>query len=75
MIEDRTDTLLVLVRAAELSWPVAKAILEMRARDRARPDADFARLLAAFEKVTIETAKQIVEFYRQRRLGRRANTD
>jgi hypothetical protein len=41
----------------------------MRAKTRARPDAD-ARSLAAFERLTPETAKQIVEFYRKRRLGK-----
>jgi uncharacterized protein (DUF2336 family) len=69
MSEDRPDTLLVLARAAGLSWPAVKAVLAMRARTRARSDGE-ARSLAAFERLTPETAKQIVEFYRKRRLGR-----
>jgi uncharacterized protein (DUF2336 family) len=70
MGEDRPDTLLVLARAAGLSWPAVKAVLAMRAKTRARPDDVDARSLAAFERLTPETAKQIVEFYRKRRLGR-----
>jgi hypothetical protein len=74
MSEDRPDTLLVLARAAGLSWPAVKAVLAMRARTRARSDSD-ARSLAAFERLTPETAKQIVEFYRKRRLARPTKDD
>jgi len=74
MNEDRPDTILVLARAAGLSWPAVQAVLAMRARTRARPDAD-ARSLAAFERLTPKTAQQIVEFYRRRRLGRPTKAD
>jgi uncharacterized protein (DUF2336 family) len=75
MNEERADTILVLLRAAGLPWPVAKTILAVRARRRAQSATDLAKSLAAFERLSPDTAKQIVEFYRQRRLGRRAETD
>jgi len=74
MNEDRPDTILVLARAAGLSWPAVKAVLAMRARTRAGPDAD-PRSLATFERLTPETAKQIVDFYRRRRLGNPTKAD
>jgi uncharacterized protein (DUF2336 family) len=75
MKEDRADTILVLARSAGLSWPAAKALLSMRHRSRGRLDADLARALAAFERLAPATARQIVEFYRRRRLGEFAGAD
>jgi hypothetical protein len=47
----------------------------MRHRSRGRLDADLARALAAFERLAPATARQIVEFYRRRRLGEFAGAD
>jgi hypothetical protein len=55
MNEERADTILVLLRAAGLPWPVAKTILAVRARRRAQSATDLAKSLAAFERLSPET--------------------
>ncbi len=61
------DLTLLLVKAADLKWPTAKAILELRRGEGGLPPAaaDIAR--THFERLQIGTAKRVVRFYQVRR--------
>jgi uncharacterized protein (DUF2336 family) len=63
--ERKSETILVLARAANLSWPTLKAIL--MSRHGGRPaEAEISRSLAAYERLKPQTALEILRFYRSR---------
>jgi uncharacterized protein (DUF2336 family) len=66
MIQERSDTLLVLAKAAELSWSTVRTILSLRARKRGVSAGEIAQCLASFERLQPAAAKEIVQFYRRR---------
>lgn len=60
------DMALLLIKAAELRWPTAKLILDLRRGERLAPAAaDTARV--HFERLQTATAKRVVRFYQVRR--------
>jgi uncharacterized protein (DUF2336 family) len=69
IIADRqidNDLALLLVKACDLKWPIAKAILEMRGGEGlSDAAAEMARL--HFERLQTATAKRVVRFYQVRR--------
>jgi uncharacterized protein (DUF2336 family) len=65
--EDQPETILVLAKAASLTWPTAKALLSLRAGDRALSPTRMSRSMASFERLNFATARQILEFYKTRR--------
>jgi uncharacterized protein (DUF2336 family) len=66
MNQERSDTLLVLAKAAELSWSTVRTILSLRARKRGVSAREIAQCLASFERLKPAAAKEIVQFYRRR---------
>jgi hypothetical protein len=60
---------LILTRAAQCSWTTAKAILLMQAADRGIAAQDLDRALTSFQRLGTDTAKRVLEFYRQRCQG------
>jgi uncharacterized protein (DUF2336 family) len=62
--QHHSETLIVLARAAKLSWTTTKALLSFHAEHRRRPLQKIDQCLASFERLKPETAKQIIEFYR-----------
>jgi uncharacterized protein (DUF2336 family) len=62
----RLETLLVLAKAAELSWSTVKAILSLRAKTRGLAGGEFPEQLTAFRRLKTSAAKEIVQFYRRR---------
>jgi uncharacterized protein (DUF2336 family) len=66
MKQDRAETLLILAKAVELSWSTVKAILSARASRRLSPPGEIAQCLARFERLSRETAEEIIQFYRRR---------
>jgi hypothetical protein len=63
--ERKSETLLVLARAANLSWPSLKSILMSRPGSRPS-EAEISHSLAAYERLSPKTALQILQFYRAR---------
>jgi hypothetical protein len=63
--ERKFETILVLARAANLSWPILKAILMSLSRGRPA-EAEISRSLAAYERLKPQTALEILRFYRSR---------
>lgn len=72
MTSRRSDGLLALVRAVGLSWPTVKAILTLRADKRIILETEIGYCLACYERLSFETAQQIICFYRDREKGRPA---
>jgi uncharacterized protein (DUF2336 family) len=69
MAQDRSETVLVLVRAIGLAWPTVKAILLMRLKRRPLPAGEIAQCLASFERLKRSTAREILAFYQAREQG------
>jgi uncharacterized protein (DUF2336 family) len=69
MIQEKPETLLILAKAAKLSWPTAKILLSFRARacQRAISSGEIEQCLASFERLNFSTAQKIIEFHRMRR--------
>jgi len=66
MSEDRSETILVLARAAGLTWSAAKAVLELRAIRRPTAPNEMSQCLASYKRLNPKTARDIVRFYRMR---------
>ncbi len=69
MFQERPETMLVLAKAAKLSWPTTKILLTFRARRQAIASGEIEQCLASFERLKFSTAQKIIEFYRMRRAG------
>jgi len=61
------DLGLLLVKAADLNWLTAKAILEMRRGEGGLSPAAVETARVHFERLQIATAKRVVRFYQVRR--------
>ena len=72
MAQERSETMLVLARAAKLSWSTVKAILLLRAGNRAVPAGEIAQCLASFERLNYRTTLEIVGFYQARERKRQS---
>lgn len=66
MVQDREETILIVVKAAGLSWPTAKAVLLLCAGKRGISRQGLEQCLAVFNRLKRETAQQVVEFQRRR---------
>jgi uncharacterized protein (DUF2336 family) len=64
MARDRVGTLLVLAKAAGLSWTFTQSLLDNPVRPLVTSKAELARYRASFERMATRTARQITEFYR-----------
>jgi uncharacterized protein (DUF2336 family) len=69
MMQERSETILVLARAIGLSWTTVRAILLLRAGKRIIATDEIARCLASFERLKPATAREIVRFYQKRDLA------
>jgi uncharacterized protein (DUF2336 family) len=67
MIQENAETMLVLAKAAKLSWLATKILLSFVACERIISPGEIEQCLASFERLNFKTAQQIVEFYRARR--------
>lgn len=69
MGERRPDSLLIVARALKISWPTVKAILASRRDKHLLSDLEIGQCLASFEKLSFESACEILRFYRMRETG------
>ena len=65
-LQDQSETILVLAKAAGLSWSTAKALLSLRAKQRGLSSTQIEQSMAGFDRLNPTTAKQIAEFYKTR---------
>jgi uncharacterized protein (DUF2336 family) len=66
LLEKGVEAVLILAKAAGCSWTTTKAILVMRSAGRGLSHHDLDSALAAFERLTQETARRVVKFYERR---------
>jgi len=67
MLQDKLETILILAKAAKLSWPTTKALLSSCVRQRRISSGEIEQCLASFDRLNLTTAQKIVEFYKIRR--------
>lgn len=66
LVQDRSEVIVVLARAAGLEWDATRAILLMDARSGARSRQHLELALGNFTKLTLGTAQKAIQFYRLR---------
>ena len=66
MIQDRAETILIIARAAGLTWRSAKAVLLLRAGKRGMATHELEQCLASYARLKLKTAQEIVRFQRKR---------
>ncbi len=66
IVNERAESVLVLVKAAALSRATAKAVLRLRAECVRPAPGETEAALASFERLKPATAQELVRFYRQR---------
>lgn len=63
--QERPELLLILIKAAGLTWQTAKAVLKMRAGTREIGRAEFDQCLAIFDRMKRATAEQALGFQQE----------
>jgi uncharacterized protein (DUF2336 family) len=66
LLDQRPDMVLILAKAAGCSRTTTKAILLMQAAGRGMSDADMTQALVSFDRLSVKTAKRVIEFYDRR---------
>ncbi len=67
IVQEEAETLLILAKAAQLSWGTTKLLLALRSKQQGASLNRVEQNMASFERLNASTARQIVEFYRMRR--------
>ena len=68
--QDQPETFLVLAKAADLPRATAKMLLSLRVKHCGFPASDIDRGMVSFDRLSFQTAQQIIKFYRRRGEGR-----
>jgi uncharacterized protein (DUF2336 family) len=68
-IENQTETILILTKAAGLSWLTTRALLKLHDQRQGSSSAPIAKTMASFERLSFNTARRIIDFYRTRGLS------
>ncbi|HLH98961.1 MAG TPA: DUF2336 domain-containing protein [Xanthobacteraceae bacterium] len=66
MKQERAEMVLIIAKAAALSWCTVKAILCARLGNREVPGGEIAKCLASYERLRAASAQEIVRFHRRR---------
>lgn len=66
MLQDQSGQILILAKAAKLSWPAVKTLLALRDRRQGIASSHFEQSLASFERLSLTAARRIMEFYKMR---------
>jgi len=66
MARDRSEALIVLAKALDLSWSTAEEILRLRAEKGVISRSEIVQRLARFERLKSTTARDIVQVFRER---------
>jgi uncharacterized protein (DUF2336 family) len=67
MLQDKPETILVIAKAAKLSWETTKALLSSCVRQRRISSIEIEQCLGSFGRLNYNTAQKIVDFYKIRR--------
>jgi uncharacterized protein (DUF2336 family) len=66
LLDKGQDMILILAKAAGCSWTTARELLVMYVAERDLQPAEFARAVDRYDKLSRETARDIIDFYGQR---------
>lgn len=66
LAQSRTEQVLVLAKALDLSWDTAKALLMVQAGTAGRSREELDQCLAVFARLQPKTARTAIQFYRMR---------
>ena len=66
LVDKGTETVLILAKAAGCSWATTKAMLIMHSAGRGLSVQDLEAASGRFERLSRETARQVVKFYERR---------
>jgi len=66
LLDPGAEIVLILAKVADLSSTTTKAILLLRAADRGMSANDLDRALASFDRLTPDTARRVLGFFRTR---------
>jgi uncharacterized protein (DUF2336 family) len=66
MVQDRTETIMIVGRAIGLSWLTMKAVLVLRAGKRGMSKQTLEEYMVSFGHLKRETAQLVIEFQRKR---------
>jgi hypothetical protein len=66
LVQDRSEVIVVIAKAAGLDWEATRAILEMEARKGAKSRQYLELELGNFMKLSAGTAQKAIQFYRMR---------
>jgi Uncharacterised protein conserved in bacteria (DUF2336) len=75
LLDEGTDLVLILARAAGCSWLTAKVLLLMTAAKRRLSEADLQKACVSFERLSEETAKRVLKFHEVRSKRHASATD
>lgn len=67
LVDEGAEQIIILAKAADLSWPTVKAILLLQARTKDGSTPKLDRSLETFTRLHAETAKKALQFYRLRK--------
>ena len=67
LVEEGPQQIIILGKAADLSWNVVRAVLLLQAQVRDAPALKLERCFESFTRLHAETAKKAIEFYRLRK--------
>ena len=70
ILNENPGVVQVIAKAAGCSWATVKALLLMTAADRRMSETDLGSARENFERLEIQTAKRVLEFYDARRSER-----
>jgi len=60
MVDDRSENLLMIVKAVDLGWPTAKALLQFRAGKHGVSLEELDQALSNFTRLKADTARQVL---------------
>jgi hypothetical protein len=66
LLDEGSETILLLAKAAGCSWVTARELLQMYAAKRSLTPDDLAQAFERYKKLTHETARSIVQFHERR---------
>lgn len=66
LLDDHQDMLLILAKAAKLSWPTTQLLLSMCAGDASISAHDMDSAMKSFSQLTVATAWQVINFHKSR---------
>jgi uncharacterized protein (DUF2336 family) len=69
MAGDRPDAVLLLCKAAGMSWPTAKSVTSVRRDGRGPPNLGFDSGFANYERLSTSTVQRVARFWQVRQNG------